>query len=132
MTDELFEREEGVRAWMQEMADRLQDWQGGNGGWGYADTYGSSSHAFDNSNTQYALLGLKAASRAGATVRPSTWRKALSHFVATQDDDGKAVPRPDPTEKGGTSAKAVDRARGWNYGSGGQSYGSMTAGETVS
>jgi Domain of unknown function (DUF4159)/Squalene-hopene cyclase C-terminal domain len=52
------------------------------GGWGYPD--GPS----DNSNTQFALLGLHEAQRAKASVTAQTWRLALDYFQRTQNSDG--------------------------------------------
>lgn len=76
--------------------------------------------AYDHSNTQYALLGLKSAARCGVPVDPAVWRRSLDHFLAAQEPDGPAVPRHDAraaggTERGGTYAPVTDRARGWAY-----------------
>jgi hypothetical protein len=116
---------EADAAWMKEMVNYLEDWQDARGRWSYPAARDGS---YDHSNTQYALLGLKAASRAGAKVKQQTWMRSLRHFLDTQDDDGPQVPRFEPGEKGRTSARAVDRARGWGYVDGMPSYGSMTAG----
>ena len=59
----------------------------------------------DNSVTQYALLGLNAASRTGVKVAPAVWESALATTRERQNDNG-----------------------GWGYnGRGSNSYGSMTA-----
>jgi hypothetical protein len=58
----------------------------------------------DNSVTQYGLLGLNAASRAGIKMPAEAWKRALDETRRRQDEDG-----------------------GWNYEDGGDSYGSMTA-----
>jgi RNA polymerase sigma factor (sigma-70 family) len=42
----------------------------------------------DNSNTQYALLGLQAASEVGEAVDPSVWRLARSYWETCQQKDG--------------------------------------------
>ncbi len=64
--------------------------------------------AGDNSNTQFALLGLRAAARSGVTIPKETWQEASDWLVKNQVGDG-----------------------GWSYGSEQQearsSYGSMTA-----
>jgi hypothetical protein len=54
------------------------------GSWGYSDKQGQG----DNSNTQFALLGLHEAARAGVTVNDSTWRLALDYWLRQQKDDG--------------------------------------------
>jgi hypothetical protein len=115
-------------AWMKEMVKLLEDWQDGEGRWSYPALGRGGGNSYDHSNTQYALLGLKAASRAGVRARNATWSKSLKHFLEAQEDDGKPVPRFEPGEKGRTSAKAVDRARGWGYLADMPAYGSMTAG----
>lgn len=61
--------------------------------------------AYDNSNTQYALLGLKACAEADIEIPQDTWADAEKHLLRTQSGDG-----------------------GWTYTLGGYSYGSMTAG----
>jgi Mg-chelatase subunit ChlD len=65
-----------------------------------------NNYSGDNSTTQYALLGLWAASRATTPVVPGTWELALASYRNRQCDDG-----------------------GWAYtGAGGAAgYGSMTA-----
>jgi len=70
------------------------------GMWSYRRRVGRG----DNSNTQFALLGLHEAANASATVPKSVWRKSIRHFINTQNPDG-----------------------GWGYSANGGSYGSMTA-----
>lgn len=124
------------RAWMKALVERLEQAQSTSGGWSYGEA--RMSH-YDLSNTQYALLGLKAASRAGIEVEPRTFRRALRLLIRNQERDGPKVVRRSrrylPRKKGETreAAKiAKDRARGWNYqdASHGKqgAYGSMTAG----
>lgn len=60
---------------------------------------------YDNSNTQYALLGLRACAEADIEIPQDVWADAEKHLLRTQSNDG-----------------------GWNYSAGGYSYGSMTAG----
>ena len=55
------------------------------GNWTYTDFRGSPG---DNSNTQYALLGLNAASEAGIPVRPEVWALARAYFELYQNRDG--------------------------------------------
>ncbi len=49
---------------------------------------GSGPAEGDNSNTQYALLGLRACEDAGFKIPYDTWRKALHAWVSTQHPDG--------------------------------------------
>ena len=60
-------------------------------------TYSSSKRAQpgDNSNTQYALLGLNAAEEAGVPVKPEVWALARSHWERTQKIDGSWAYTPD-------------------------------------
>jgi hypothetical protein len=75
------------------------------GGWDY--NFSSSGFRSDTSNSQFAVLGLREAVEAGATVSPETWKRARDYWTRAQNPDG-----------------------GWGYepqgrGSGG-SYGSLT------
>jgi len=69
---------------LQSSAAWLSRTQLSNGMW----SYGRSRGRGDNSNTQFALLGLHEAARAGAMVPQSVWEKAARHFVNTQLPDG--------------------------------------------
>ncbi len=83
-------------------AEHLEQSQLGNGAWTYNAGFGRGSGG-DNSNTQYALLGLQAASEAGFAVKPEVWRLARRHWETTQGSNG-----------------------GWGYNPGGSPSGSMT------
>lgn len=52
------------------------------GGWSYPTGKG------DNSNSQFALLGLHEAQRVGVPVKDETWRLALSYWQGAQNADG--------------------------------------------
>ncbi len=70
------------------------------GGW----PYGKSGRT-DNSNSQFAILGLHAAATAGVKIPDAVWQAAYNYFSAGQNPDG-----------------------GWSYQvRAGNSYGSMTA-----
>lgn len=69
------------------------------GMWGYGHRNGG-----DNSNTQFALLGLHEAAKAGINVPKQTWLLARRHYENCQYTDG-----------------------GWGYRGRSRSYGSMTA-----
>ncbi len=68
-------------------AEHLEQTQLGNGAWTYNAGYGRGAGG-DNSNTQYALLGLQAASEAGFAVKPEVWRLARRHWETTQSSNG--------------------------------------------
>jgi hypothetical protein len=72
--------------------------QGTTGGWGY-----DKSTRPDNSNTQFALLGLHAAALSDVPIPPGVWARARWYTVARQASDG-----------------------GWGYTSARNPYGSMT------
>ena len=55
------------------------------GTWTYSETKGQAG---DHSNTQYALLGLNAASEAGIVVKPAVWALSRDHFERSQNRDG--------------------------------------------
>ena len=55
-----------------------------NGGWDYT----VNGSVPDNSNSQYAILGLYEAERAGATVRPETWQAAKAYWENAQNANG--------------------------------------------
>lgn len=59
------------------MAERLAVYQSDKGGW----SYGDSRNGSDNSNSQYAMLGLRDAAYFGATIQPETWRLAEQHWL---------------------------------------------------
>lgn len=73
-------------AWMKEGVDFLLAHRTKEGVWRYP-----SKEQFDLSCTQYALLGLKAATRCGLGVPPKVWLDALRFLLAFQQKDGKAV-----------------------------------------
>jgi len=55
-----------------------------NGGWDYT----IAGSVPDNSNSQYAILGLYEAERAGAIIRPETWQAAKAYWENCQKPDG--------------------------------------------
>jgi len=146
-TDPLDDRDLG---WMRELVAFMEGNQNTDGAWSYGvkvDRYAKRArqpaHVYDHSNTQYALLGLKSASRTGVDVDHHVYEKALEHLLAAQERDGPAVLRVQFVGKKETFSKEEDRARGWHYqslqatsdrrgrlpgGGATQAYGSMTAG----
>lgn len=69
---------------LQRAADWLVAAQQLNGAWGYDKT----GNAFDHSNTQFAVMGLRAAVNGGARVKKEAWEKALNHWKMGQIKDG--------------------------------------------
>jgi hypothetical protein len=88
---------------MTSLASQLEDFQikeGPNTGmWNYGHLIASE----DNSNTQFAILGLREAALAGIKISRKTWQHTIEHFLRNQNDDG-----------------------GWGYQNGQHSTGSMT------
>ncbi len=73
------------KAWMRAGVKFLVDAQSGDGVWRYP------SGGFDLSNTQYALLGLKAALRCGIKVPTRVWLDALRFLLDHQEKFGPPV-----------------------------------------
>jgi hypothetical protein len=116
------------KTWAAEIACCLAAGQSADGTWSYnvdqrATPQGKpfrgtdkASPSHDHSNTQFALLGLKAAARCGVEIDASVWSRSLAHFLAAQEPSGPAVARAaPPTTPGATSAPIIDHARGWGY-----------------
>jgi hypothetical protein len=51
-------------------------------------TYRGSTQVADNSNTQFAVIALDAADRAGAKVQRKVWEEIRDYYVRTQQSDG--------------------------------------------
>ncbi len=65
--------------------EKIQNTSGATkGAWGYGDHRSGT----DNSNSQFALLALHEAHRAGVKVRPQTWRMAKEYWESCQHADG--------------------------------------------
>ena len=69
-------------------AEWLEQAQTRTGAWTYNAGFGRGGGG-DNSNTQYALLGLNAASEAGFAVQPEVWLRARRYWEMTQNGDGE-------------------------------------------
>jgi len=130
---------------IQNCADRLVVFQAATGGWSYGqsgppppntnyDTGRLSRkdeaarqrvcERSDASNTQFALLGLSDAERAGARVPPDAWKKADRFLRATQNPDGGWGYVF--AEQGKAPAKGKDKEPA-RESEPAESYGSMTA-----
>ena len=72
--------ERNVR-WLE---DRQSNGPGTTGGW----SYGTNRSGADNSNSQFAILGLHEAECAGVHVKPAVWKFAQKYWEAAQRPDG--------------------------------------------
>ncbi len=101
-----------VFTWVRDMGLWLAEKQKPTGGWGYP------ANREDWSNTQYALLGLRAARDCGVKIPPGVFLKAAQRALALQEKDGPKVRRTMPALRKGEreyEIDAGDRARGWGY-----------------
>ncbi len=71
--------------WLESAQIKSDDTVDRPGSWTYGDTKGRPG---DNSNSQYALLGLRAAFDAGVPVKPEVVALARQYWEATQKEDG--------------------------------------------
>jgi hypothetical protein len=71
--------------WLEEAQIKPGDRMVWPGTWTYSD---NKFQAGDNSNTQYALLGLNAASEVGVAVDPKVWLLSRQYFEKFQNRDG--------------------------------------------
>jgi hypothetical protein len=120
--------------WMRDLVRWLVAAQGKDGGFSYWSPP-IQSNAWDHSNTQFALLALKAARRCGVDVPREAWARAADHLLDEQERKGPATGRfePAPPADAGYGAPplrevAKDQARGWGYAANTSATGSMTAG----
>lgn len=87
---------------IQAAADWLVAAQHDSGMWGYDAGRGST----DFSNSQFALLGLHEAAKAGARIPPAVWRKAELAWVTAQDTDGGWAYTPNQPQSTGSMTAA--------------------------
>lgn len=78
----------GARERAVQMLQRAADWlvaaQAKGGGW----SYNQKNEAHDHSNSQFGVLGLRAAANAGAKIKKEVWDKEVSHYKTSQLKDG--------------------------------------------
>ncbi len=79
--------------WLEQAQIRPGDAVFWPGSWSYSDS--KRAKPGDNSNTQYALLGLHAASEAGVPVKPEVWALARAYWERCQKSDGSWAYTPD-------------------------------------
>jgi hypothetical protein len=75
------------REWCARVAAALEASASSPGSWGYPPGP-RSAVTFDSSNTQYAVLGLQAASRLGLETKEQSWLGVLRHFTQVQAREG--------------------------------------------
>ena len=99
-------------AWMRAGVQFLLDTQTPDGVWRYP-----TKATFDLSNTQYALLGLKAAMRCGIKVPASLWLAALTYVLDWQEPKGEEVALRGNEVRGRYRMQWTERAqaRGFRY-----------------
>jgi hypothetical protein len=103
----------------------------------------TSAPNYDNSNTQYAALGLQAAARCGIEVSPTTWTSLAAHWLQEQrESESRSIGirlrsyaelREERRTESRGSSRTVSRrrgrkaeARGFGYRLDSHPYGSMT------
>lgn len=98
----------------EDSAMLVKSW--GQGYWSYEMKSGSAG---DISNTQFALLGLKAATRSGFDVPVALFARTMQIFMDTQTRTGTRLTYPqafgEPGEPGGYYIDLPAEARGWSY-----------------
>ncbi len=76
------------RPHLKKAVENLADIQmAGGGGW----NYGPSKDRFDNSNTQFAVLGLGVGVKRNIPINRKVWLKIMDHFVLGQQEKGPEV-----------------------------------------
>ena len=99
------------KAWMERGVAFLLEHQKADGYWRYP------SGGFDTSNTQFALLGLHAATRCGVKVAQRVWLDALRHMLGFQEQVGEPVMYKANEVRGKYRFEWMERAiaRGFKY-----------------
>ncbi len=82
-------RDPTTEAWMRELLEALLRNQLPNGSFAYKPGAGG-----DLSNTQYGVLGLRAAAQHGLKVAPEAWDKAAQYVISVLDDAGGGAYAP--------------------------------------
>lgn len=96
--------------------DYLKRAQASNGLWHYHVQEGARPTGHDLSNTQYAILGLRAVAACGLTVPVRVWQTALKGLLDLQAQDGPKVDLLDWRVRDGYAFRRKDRARARGFG----------------
>jgi hypothetical protein len=118
------------RAWAERTAAALEGNCSSPGLWGYPYA-GNSLVRADSSNTQYAVLGLQAASRLGIAVKEASWLGVVRHFTGVRDLEGARgsvlLLRAGQAVTETAAALAVPKVAGFRYSTNeDRTWGSMT------
>lgn len=96
--------------------------RGRGGAWGYPALKNPGMDYWDNSNTQFAVLGLGVAAKREIPIPASVWQAVAEHFVKQQQKSGPEVKdrvvyeaRPGRTGSENPFGTGSVRARGWGY-----------------
>ncbi|MFN0206779.1 MAG: hypothetical protein ACKVS6_10775 [Planctomycetota bacterium] len=103
------------RLWIQQTVDELCNHRF-KGLWSYRKNAGTG----DISNTQFAVLGLRAAANCGVAIDPKIWYESIEYFLKFQDDAGPPASYPMLRSKIGIDKTieviSVDaQQRSWGY-----------------
>ena len=87
-------------------AQWLAQQQKPDGMWNYGDKRATGRP--DNSNTQFAVLGLRDAASANIEINPTTWKRLYTHYTTTQmPDGGWSYEKPAPDKPGSSEVTIV-------------------------
>ena len=89
---------------MESIANYIIGRQAAHGAWDYS---GDEADAGDTSMTQYALLGLWSAHKAGVPINPKVWDDAARWHINTQYPDGGFTYHPQPVTSGPSHTMTV-------------------------
>ncbi len=124
------------RAWAERIAADLEASAVSPGSFGYPSAF-NSTLPIDSSNTQYAALGLRAASRLSIPVKDTTWLGLARHFGVLRERhgpraevslgrEGERAPRPGETVVKEKEKTRTVEALGFLYSPATESWASMT------
>jgi hypothetical protein len=94
-------------SWLAEAQTRIN--RGGleSGDWGYTKT---PTDDMDNSNTQFAVLGLRSAANAGIPIPSAIWVRSMNHWNADQNKDGSWPYRKDKKNPNAGGSRSMTAA----------------------
>jgi hypothetical protein len=93
--------------WLVEAQTRANRGGFESGDWDYQKP---AAKGMDNSNTQFAVLGLRAAQNAGVPAPEAAWAKSLNHWAADQVKDGGWPYRRDPADANQGGSRSMSAA----------------------